>query len=169
MAQLRIKNIEKFNAQLERKIREAIKDKKLLEEIGAESLKHVKANLQLGKNAETGSKHGKVSNSYAKRKKQIIKDNSISNQFAKNPNNLSGQLAESLDYEISPNKRKLSISALGDHKPYSDKDGKPLGKTVSNADLIKWLNEKRKIFGLTEKKKKELVEIVARNLRRLLK
>ena len=168
MTQIKFKNLPAFNKQIEKKIKKAVSDPKLLEEIGDVALTHVKGRMRLGQLPDQKGFHKAPSSAWIKKRKELVKSGKVKTWNGKRPGNKSpiftGQLADSLAFKINRAKRKVTIIAKGNHKPYTKG-----GKQIANSKLLDYIREKREVFGFTETKKKEILEIAKRYIRRALK
>lgn len=161
------KNLPEFNKSLEKQVRKAIKNERVLKEVGDAALTHVKGRMKLGKLPDENTSHKKPNKAWIKKRADLIADGKVTagDTYKKNKALVfTGQLADSLVFKIRRGKPKISILAKGNHKPYEKG-----GKQISNKKLLEYIREKREVFGFTEAKRKEITNLVARGLRRLLK
>ena len=167
MAQIKFKNIDKFNKDLKKVLKKAIKDKRMLNEIAETAHTHVVASARLGKDPEDNKAISKPSKTWINKRQKLIETGKVTpdENFKKNKGLVfSGQFINSIKSKINYAKSKITIAPTGNHKPYMKG-----GKQISNKKLYEYLKGTYKVFGLNQKRKRALTNIVRRSIRRTLK
>ncbi len=167
---VRFKNWGKLEKQLKKKLEKCLKDKGMLSECGEYIVKTIKRNTRSKGKYINGENFDALADSTKEQRARMAKYNKTHSTYSKGRSNLtfSGEMIESINYEIKSGKPKLSIISEGDHAPYKNKSGKSSGKTISNKELIRIHQKKRRILGVNEVMVNILRNIIRRNLRRLL-
>ncbi|WP_417447203.1 hypothetical protein [Kangiella sp.] len=164
-AQIKFKNIDKFNKDLEKVLRKSIKDKRMLNEVAESAHTHVVGSAKLGKDPNDASAISKPSKKWQNERERLIKSGKVTpDQNYKKSKGLvfSGQFINSIKSKINFSKSQITIAPTGNHKGYNKGQ-------LSNKKLYEYLKSKYKIFGLTKAKKRVLTNIVRRSIRRALK
>lgn len=155
MARIKV-NSKKAQAELTRRLKDTLKDKKLLNDIGLTAVKNSVASVRLGKDPSTGKDiapfSGRSPDSYIERRRFIAKKKGSGSNFRAKKSNLTltGQLLNSIKHFVKGN--RIELRATGKHRPYT-----PDGKSVDNSDLAKWHTEgagslkKRRVIGINKK------------------
>lgn len=167
MAQIKFKNIDKFNKNLKKTLKKAIKDKRMLNEIAETAHTHVVASARLGKDPEKNGAISKPSKKWLNKRQKLVETGKVTpdENYKKNKGLVfSGQFVNSIKSSINYAKSKISIAPTGSHKPYTKG-----GKSISNKQLYGYLKDTYKVFGLNERRKRALTNILKRSLRRTLK
>ena len=178
MASVTFRNLKKsFDIKVRKKFIAITKDKKLLNEIGEESVKRVKQFARRGKPLRDGAqrKFPKLSDATVAIRKFIAKYNATHPTYGANGKRknvtITGQLVEAVQFTIKKNVVKLFIK--GRRQKYRNSKGQVIKGQESDSakvykNLIK-LNDDYRFLGMDEKGEKRIKQIIKRNLRRLLK
>lgn len=154
------------------KIEAILKKKEFLDVIGKDIVFTYKATTRSGKNVNDEKFKYKNKKKRAEQKKKIAENNPTHKTFRPNTANLSitGQLVDGITYKIEAKNSTIVITAEGDHKPYKDKNGNDIGKTIKNKTLFKYLEEKGfTVFVSSEKLEQKIQKKIKEELRRKLK
>lgn len=159
-------------------MRDAIRAENVLTEIGEYVVKNIKASVRQGKDPETGSSYAGLKQSSVNNRRYIAKYNFPSQFYSESKSNLhlSGQLVESITYEIDKGANTIKIAPSGQREPMYTKEGKPIGKTQLDNFTIGSYHQKgsgnlpqRKLVGVSTRMWKTIVNILKRSLRRSLR
>jgi hypothetical protein len=167
MLNIKFRGIGQAERATREKIKRAIKDPRFLNQAGDLTLKAMKTSLNQGKDPSTRKKHSaNLKKSTINRRNELKKSNSVSSNYKDNKALVfTGQLINSLAFKISRSSPLIFFLAQGTHEPYRSKSGKPVGKKISNRELVGYLQKKRTVIGLH----KETLRTIAVRLRSTLR
>ena len=157
-------------------VSKALKDEKLLNEIGEVIVTNSKAESRLGRDPKTGASYagfsGENAERYVKTRDRIAQRLGAGRNFKPSKSNLTitGQLLDSIKHRVENN--KLIIEPTGFHKPYSSNSST---NTVRNEQLAEWHTRgmggypARRVLGINDKTKRIVKNLIDAFLRRTVK
>lgn len=178
MATVRFKNLKKsFEISVTKKLRSVTKDQKTLKEIAEFSKERIQRSARTGKPLRDGAKRKfpSISKMTVAMRKFIARYNETHptyGQSGKKKNiTITGQLVEHVKFTIKNNMIKIFVK--GRRQKYRNSKGKVIKDQENDSakvykNLIK-LNDSYRFLGMDELGERRIVNIIKRNLRRLLK
>lgn len=166
------KSLDQASAQTKKILNDVLKDPVLLNEVGLVAQTDIKGQTRSGNSIPLNQKLKPLSESWKEKRKGIAEASGASDVFSKTRSNLSltGQLIESVKYEV--NKNQVTIAAQGERKPYQYKtkkgDLKTIKSDLDNSELSEYVSKDRPFIGLREKVKERILSLALRFMRRSL-
>jgi hypothetical protein len=160
----------KLSDQIRKKIAILTPHRMLLNDIGNLVQRSIQGLGRLGKNPDK-EKFDEIAESTIKRH-QYLKRAGNAGQFYgdEKPHNISGQLLDSIQYEINESEQTVRVAPKGDRTPYRNLKGKPIiGGYTDNYELAKELHKTRPFMYLSFEVKRRIIVLVRNTLRRYLK
>lgn len=155
---VKIKGVSNVQNSVKALFKKIVGQESTLEEIGSKIVFLTQGTLRTGKSPNVDGGNPKpqkpISKGWANRKEKLKAVNSTSEFYRKGKSNLTftGQLIDSIDYEIKKkaDSNSIIISAKGDRKPYKGLKGKSLDGEIKNEKVVESLKEKGfDVFGKT--------------------
>jgi hypothetical protein len=178
-------------------LQDALKAKKLGEDIAAVVIKDIQIQTRSGKSIPNGGRLKSLSKSWIKTRGKIIKANGVASYVKQSRSNLSlsSQLLDSLKSRQKPTNRGLEVGFFfsGDHQPYklpyaktwqvkrafgrsgtltfkSSKTGiRTIGRKIKNSKLATYVERDRPFIGVRPQVQATLRQLVLREVRRILR
>lgn len=176
-ARARIKNLRSvFNA-IEKVFNDTVQEDKMLNDIGKEIVKRVKTQTQIGNDLKNEDKQPSLSDGYINYRSRLrqgkVENTSVKPSKLMQPERsqltLTGQLLESLKYEIDKRKATITMEPTGTRKPTKRKNDITTNKELT-LDLAK---RGREYLGLdktgVENIRQKVLRVLRRNIRKFNK
>jgi len=168
---LKTESVNKLHDDVVRIFNKVLSNEQMMNEIGKAVVTDIQVKTKKGYSIPNNSSFKPLTRSWINRRKKLAEVNPVDDAYGPSKSNLTftGDLLRSIIFKIT-GKGKLEFDFEGDHEPYMNLDGEPLGKPLENKTLARYVAAAgRPFFGLSRAVQLKTNSIVKKYMNRALK